>query len=347
MKNGQVTIKDIAKKLNISVATVSRALRDIPDISNDTKKAVVALAKELEYQPNSVAQSLVKNRTNTIGVIIPGLISHFYCSAISGIQKVASKAGYHVMICQSSESYQTEVANLQAMVSSRVDGLIISVSKETRCFEHFRSLQKKNIPLVFFNRVIEEIDVSKVVVDDYEGAFKATEHLIVNGCQKIAHLAGPQNLLICKDRLNGYLDALKKHNLSVDQSLISQCDFTMESGITGTKHLLQAGSLPDAIFAVCDAAAFGAMSVIKERNLKLPDDIAIVGFTNEPVASWIEPSLSTIAQPTYEIGRVAAELLIDQIKHSATSYRPQIKVLQTGLIIRQSSVKQLPLEIVL
>lgn len=337
MKSGEATIKDIARKLGISVSTVSRAIRNFPDVNKQTREAVQELATQLNYTPNVIAKNLKSNKTNTIGVIIPGFIIHFYASAISGIQNEASKAGYNIVICQSNESYETEIKNVEAMLNSRVDGFIISVSKNTNDFEHFRQLEKRGLPMVFFNRICPEIKTSRVLVDDYGGAFNGVEHLIKGGCRKIAHISGPPSLNISQERLRGYLDALKKHNLETKEELIAECDFSLEGGILATKQLLSKNK-PDGIFVVNDAAAFGCIKLLKEKNISIPDEISVIGFTNEPLGELIEPSLTTISQPTYEIGRVAAQLLLKRVQDGVNNI-PQTIILDTELVIRNSTRK--------
>lgn len=339
MSGGQVTIKDIARQLNISVATVSRALRDFPDINENTKKSVMALATELDYRPNQIAQSLVKRRSNTIGVVIPTFVIPFYASAISGIQEEAAKASYNVIVCQSNESYTTEVSNIYTLASNRVDGILVSLSKETTDFEHLRCLQKKGIEIVFFNRVYDDMPVAKVVVDDYEGAVAATEHLVSIGRKRIAHLCGPQYLSISQERKRGYTDILKQYNLPVTDELMLPCDFNIASGMAAARLLLTINPLPDAIFAVSDSVAFGAMKVLKEHGIKIPEDIAIVGYTDEPTASLVDPGLTTVAQPTFEIGQTAARLLLAQINSDSKDTVCLKTVLKTKLIIRGSTVK--------
>ncbi len=339
MNRGQITIKDLARKLNLSTSTVSRALRDLPDVSEKTKKKVRLLAKELDYEPNSIALSLVTKRTNTVGIMIPGFIIHFYSSAISAIQKHLMESGFNVIICQSGEDYKTEVNNVHALLSSRVDGIICSISRDTKDTDHLKQIQRKGIPLIMFNRVCHELNVSKVLVNDYGGARDAVEHLVTQGCKRIAHIAGPAGLQITNNRLKGYTDILKLHNMEIDQDLIVECDFTMESGMEGMKHLLSLSSPPDAVFAVCDAAAFGAMRVIKEAGIRIPEDIAIVGFTNEPLAELVDPPLTTVAQPTYDIGRTAARLFLEQIRLEPEDRFPETRILKTELMVRDSSRK--------
>jgi DNA-binding LacI/PurR family transcriptional regulator len=340
MKHRPVTIKDIARKLNISVSTVSRALRGAADINPETKKAVTDLATELDYQPNSIALSLVKSKTNIIGVIIPDITIPFFASAISGIQEVVSEAGFNVMICQSNESEQTEINNAQALLSSRVAGFIVSVSGNTKTFDHFKTIQRRGVPLVFFDRVPEEMAASKVLIDDYEGAFTVVEHLIEMGCRRIAHLAGPELLKITENRLNGYLDALKQHNFTIDPSLIVNADFNRGRAYEGTMQLLNLPEPPDAIFAISDRVAIGAIMAIKDRNLRIPEDVAVVGFGNEATSAILDPPLTTVMQYPDEMGKIAAQLFLEQLNTDPETYVPQTKVLKTQLIINKSSVRQ-------
>lgn len=341
MKNRPVTIKDIAYQLNISVSTVSRALRGSTDISPDTKKAVLDLANELDYQPNSIALSLVKSRTNILGVIIPDVAVQFFASAISGIQEVASAAGFNVMICQSNESEQIEATNIQALLSSRVAGLIISVSGQTSNSDHFRAVQKKGIPLILFDRVCDDMEVSKVIVDDYDGALVAVDHLVSVGCKRIAHLAGPEKLQITANRKNGYLDALRKNNIPIDESLIRHVDFDRQKSIEATTDWIQSANRPDGIFAISDRAAIGAMLAIKAAGLRIPQDMAVVGFGNETTSSILDPALTTVMQYPVEMGRIAARLFLDQIEADSEEFKFETIVLKTELLVNKSSDRSL------
>ena len=336
MKKSQVTIKDIAKKLNISPSTVSRALRDHPDISTQTKKRINSLAEELDYQPDSIAQSLKKRRTNLIGVIVPEIKHNFFSAAISGIEEVAYRAGYAIIVSQSNESYDRECVNVRALISNRVAGLLISISQTTEISDHFKLLERQGIPFVFFDRVCEDIEASKVVVDDFHGAFKAVEHLINSGYKRIAHLAGPKHLSISQQRHNGYLSALNKHKIQYNENYVVHGGLNEEDGIKGFQKLLKLDQLPDALFAVNDPVAIGAFEKIKEHGLKIPGDIALVGFSNNPITALIEPPLTTVSQPAYKVGKAAAELLIEQIK-SGENFIPRKEVLKTELIIRDST----------
>jgi len=336
MRKSQVTIKDIAKKLNISPSTVSRALRDHPDISAKTKEMVSSLAEELDYQPDSIAQSLKKRRTNLIGVIVPEIKHNFFSAAISGIEEVAYRAGYAIIVSQSNESYDRECVNVRALISNRVAGLLISISQTTENSDHFKLLERQGIPFVFFDRVCEDIEASKVVVDDFDGAFNAVEHLIKSGYKRIAHLAGPKHLSISQCRLHGYLSALKKHKIPYDENLVVYGGLNEEDGARGFHKLLQLDQLPDALFAVNDPVAIGAFEKIKEHGLKIPEDIALVGFSNNPITRLVEPSLTTVSQPAYAVGKRAAKLLIEQVK-SGENFIPRKEVLKTELIVRDST----------
>jgi len=336
MRKSQVTIKDIAKKLNISPSTVSRALRDHPDISAKTKEMVNSLAEELDYQPDSIAQSLKKRKTNLIGVIVPEIKHNFFSAAISGIEEVAYRAGYAIIVSQSNESYDRECINVRALISNRVAGLLISIAQTTENSDHFKLLERQGIPFVFFDRVCEDIEASKVVVDDFDGAFDAVEHLINYGYKRIAHLAGPKHLSISQQRLAGYLSALKKHKIPYDENLVVYGGLNEEDGIIGFQKLLQLDHLPDALFAVNDPVAIGAFEKIKEHGLVIPEDIALLGFSNNPISSLIEPSLTTVEQPAYEIGKRAAELLIEQIKFGE-NFIMRKEILKTKLIVRNST----------
>lgn len=343
MKYVQVTIKDIARELGISPSTVSRALKDHPDISADTKKAVNELAEKLNYQPNIVALNLRQSKTNTLGVIIPEIVHFFFSTVISGIEDVAYKAGYNVILAQSNESYDREKTDMKALFNSRVDGMLMSISRETTNYDHIESTINKGVPIVFFDRVYENPQLSKVLVDDFEGAKDATLHLIDQGCKRIAHLEGPPNLAISTQRLEGYLAALKQHNIPVNKDLIVPCPFgSIEEGRLATEKLLKLKNRPDAVFASNDPAAMGSMQAIKGAGLSIPKDVAVVGFSNWLFSSMMDPPLSSVDQPGFEMGQEAARLLIRHIdmKEDEAEIEPETKVLKTKLIVRASSLKK-------
>lgn len=337
MKKHQITIVDIARQLKISKSTVSRVLTGHPRVSEKTREAVLKLAGELDYQRNMLAINLMSSQSHTIGIIVPEFVTSFFPMVIMGAQEVASQAGYNVLISQSNESYETEVANAKVMLDNRVDGVLVSLTRETRNYDHLKVFQRKGIPIVFFNRVCDDMQVPKVVVDDYEGAFKAVEHLILTGRKRIAHLGGPTSLHVSKKRLEGYKDALRKYNQPIDQELILDYDLNLDKVKIYIKHFLDLPEPPDALFTINDPTAFEAMIFIKAKGVKIPEEIAVVGFSNNYGSTLIEPRLTTVAQPTHEIGQVAAQLLLDQINSDASEWKPIYRVLKTELLVRGSS----------
>ncbi len=334
------TIKDIAKHLNISISTVSRALRNASDVNADTKKAVMELSEQLNYQPNRLALSLRQKQTHTIGVIVPNL-DYVLASMVKGIDEVALEAGYTVMVCQSNESFGREIVNTKRLLDSLVDGFIISVSSETKSFDHFKKIQERNIPLVVFDRVTPDLIAPSVRIDNQEGGFQATEHLIEQGYKRIAILAGPKNLGISNQRLEGYLNALKKNKMKPDKDLIVYCDFNQDYAYFATQELLAMKKRPDAIFTISDRMALGAMLAIKEKGLKMPQDIGLVGFNNEPIVSLLTPGISSVELPAFDLGKAAAKLFIETIHHQEDMSNVE-QVLKTKLFVRESSQKILP-----
>ena len=333
----QKTIKDIALALHLSTSTVSRALRDAPDIKLETKNAVKALAEELDYQPNRVALSLLNRHTNTIGVIIPNL-DYVLATMVKGIDEVALEAGYTVMVCQSDESFGREIVNTKRLLDSAVDGFIFSVSSETKVYEHIKKIQAKNIPLVMFDRVLTNLDVAKVRLDNVDGGMQATQHLIDQGYQKIAILAGPENLNISNKRMEGYLQTLKQNKMRMDKSLIIHCDFNQHYAYEATKELIAMKKRPDAIFTISDRMAIGAMLAIKEKGLNMPNDIGLVGFNNEPVTGLVTPSISSIEMYAFEMGKATAKLFIEMMHSNGDMSQEEI-VIRPKLFIRQSSLR--------
>ncbi|GAA5037175.1 LacI family transcriptional regulator [Marivirga lumbricoides] len=342
MKKTNITIKDIARKLGVSPSTVSRALKDHPDISPQTKKEIQELASSLNYQPNSVALSLRQSKTHTIGVIIPEIAHFFFSAVISGIEDIAHSAGYHVIITQSNESFEREVMNTKALFNSRVDGIMLSISRETNNYQHLQNLLDNNVPLVFFDRMVESLNACKVIVNDEQGAYEATTHLIEQGYYRIAHLAGPQNLGISKNRLNGYKAALADNKYMMDDNLVKVCGLgTYEEAEAITNELLDYRFPPDAIFSNNDVAAYGAMTAIKKRGLRIPEDVAIVGFSNWRFSSLIQPALSSVTQPGFKMGQEATRLLMKQIALGDDEEAITETIsLKTNLVVRESSLKK-------
>jgi DNA-binding LacI/PurR family transcriptional regulator len=335
MSNTAVTIKDIAKLLGISKSTVSRALSEHSDVKAQTRKKILEVAQQMNYQPNTLALNLKQQCTNTIGVIIPETVNRFFAKAIGGIQRVANIAGYNVMICQSDESYITEKNNLRSLIAAHVDGILISVSAETNQTEHFEALMQKKIPVVFFDRIEEELNASQVYTDNYDVSFSGTEHLILQGCRKISIVAGPQNLNNSRNRLKGYIDALKKYNLPVQENYIVHSHFRNTNVEEYSKHLINLPERPDAVFAINDYAAVEMMHIFKKNRLRIPYDIAVLGFNNENIGRFTEPSLSTIDISAYDMGAASAELLVKLIKDR--NYPIEKKLIRSELIIRDST----------
>ena len=332
----KVTIIDLARKLNMAKSTVSRALSDHPRISNETKQAVKDLAQKLEFMPNTMAVGLSKQKSFILGVIVPGIVNHFFASVIDGIEDVAYEEGYKVIICKSDESYEREVINTTALASQRVDGLLISLSMNTRNVDHLASLRKKGIPVVMFDRVSTDLPVSKVYTDDMSGAFDAVDFLIKSGYKRIAHLSGPPGLLITQNRTKGYLKALKKHQLAVPENYIVPGDMSLPGGKEAMLQLLELPLRPQAVFCANDQMAIGALQVIRAHKLRIPDDIALVGFSNEPVTAIAHPPITTVHQPAFDVGREACRLLIQELQSKKPS-KPQEKILKTKLVERAST----------
>ncbi|HRC94169.1 MAG TPA: LacI family DNA-binding transcriptional regulator [Tenuifilaceae bacterium] len=335
MKSSQITIKDIARELGISPSTVSRALKDHPDISQETKRVVNELATKYNYKPNIIALSLRNQRSNVIGVVIPEIAHYFFSTVISGIEEVANAHGYSVMVNQSGEDYKREVAACDAFLNGIIDGLIVSVSKETENYEHFQRFEDEGIPLVFFDRIIEEISADRIIIDDFDGAYQATEHLIIQGRRKIVHFSGPQNRLIGQNRLNGYLKAMRDNGVVIDERLIIHCD-TFQSALIETQKLIDSGTRFDSIFTVNDFTAAGAMKILIRNGIKIPQDVSVVGFGDDQTSLMVEPTLTTVNQPGFEMGKKAMEQLIRRI--TQTRQEPPItEILKTQLIVRESS----------
>lgn len=334
MSRGNITIKDIARELGISPSTVSRALKDHPDISQATRDAVNELAERWNYRPNPIALSLKSGSSKTIGVIIPDVVHFFFSTVISGIEDVVYQRDYNMILCQSNEMWEHEVKNIKTLLSSRVDGILASVAKTTTDFGHYRSITEKDIPLVFFDRAAEEIDTDSVVIDDETGSYRAVNHLLRMGKKRIVHLAGPPRLAIARNRLNGYLKAMKEYRITPQDDYIVKCD-DIESAERIIPELLTRTPGPDAFFAVNDLTAAQTLMIVKRHGLKIPQDIAIVGFTNSQIATLTDPGLTSVDQKGFEMGQLAARLLIDRIENRHAPV--QKKIITSELVIRGSS----------
>ncbi len=342
MYKSPATLSDIARQLNISISTVSRALHDHPAISKNTKTKVIQLAKKLNYQPNMLALNLLNKKTNTIGIIVPEITSYYFSSVIHGIQDLFSNTGYHLIISQSEESFKKEKSILEAMAKIRVDGLLISPTSKTKSSGHFNKLINDGIPIVLFDRDCPGFSADKVLVDDYDGAFQAVEYLIRTGCRRIAHISAPPNLSISMHRLNGYLDALKKHQISMDEKLIFKVSgFTPEHGVKAAKQMLEMAELPDAVFAFNDGIAIGAMYVLKGAGIQIPNQISVVGFDDEPHSSYFIPPLTSVWQPVYDMGLLSARILLSKLTDKSQKESFRDEMLKPELIVRESSKKLL------
>lgn len=334
----QITIKDIARELGISVATVSRAFRDTHDVSEITKKSVLAKGNELNYRPNFNATGLVNHKSHNIAVILPTITNYYFSTVITGIQEVAYKNGYNIILHVTAESPEREIEIAMGLSLSSIDGLLVCVTSESHKSNHLEEIINKGLPIVFFDRAAELIDTTKVIQNDFEGAFMAVEHLIKNGYRNIAHIGGPTELSFTTERLRGYLAALKKYNLAVRHDWIIHSEFTQLSGSSDTNKLWRCKNKPDAIFAVNDRKAIGAMLALKEKAIRIGVDVGIVGFTNDPMSSIISPSLTTVEEPALEIGKRSCDLLLKHI--SRKNFIPEEVVLHGKLIVRESSSKK-------
>lgn len=339
MNKGEPTIHDIARSLGIDSSTVSRALNDSPRVSKKTKAKISAKALELGYQRNMMASKLRTNKSNAIGVIVPRISRHFFSRVISGIEETAYVAGYDVVIGQSLDTLEREENLLQTFLSNRVDGVLISISMETNDFGHLESYKKHGFPLVFFDRPCDVLGCTNVMIDDFKASFDATEHLIKEGCKNIVHLSGPQNLELYRQRSKGYVEALRKYGIEIRKNYIFESHLMQEDGLESAKRLLELSQV-DGVFSSNDVAAIGAMKYLKSKGIRIPEDIAFVGFSNEPVSEVIEPSLTTVNQRDVEMGITATKLLLDQIKNRSFNALEK-EVLSPELIIRNSSRKKL------
>ena len=342
MKYEAITIKDIAKALGLSTSTVSRALRGSYEISTETKKLVLEYAEKLNYRPNPVALSLKEKRSRSIGVVVCEIANNFFSQVINGIESVAYKKGYYVIISQSHESYEREVSNTQYLASRSVDGLLVSLSTETTDLSHLNKLHDRGLPIVFFDRITEEMQTHKVIANNFNGAYQATEHLIQSGFKRIAHVTISSHLSITKERLAGYKAALADHHIPFDESLVKYCKYgglIFSETEQAIDSLIRLKKGPDAIVAASDKLSTGCLMALAKRNIRIPEDIAIVGFTNSLLTDIFHPPLSSVRQPAFEMGQVAMEMLIQIIesKHPITRY--ETKVLNTELTVRASSVK--------
>lgn len=340
----KATIYSIAEKLNITAATVSRALNNNPRISEHTRKLVLEMAEKLNYKQNKLALALKSGRTNNVGVIVPYINRNFFSSIIRGIEEELYPQGYHVIICQTHETEKRETENINTLLNAQVDGILMSISGGTVNTDHFYKVLNRDVPLVFFDRKKNIEGVSTVTIDDFNGGYKATKHLIDQGCKRIAHLAGDRSLEIYKDRFEGYKKALADHGMEYNGQYVLHVKNTIEAGRKATNRLLKLKEIPDAIFSASDFIALGVMGALKSKGIRIPQDICIVGFSNEPFTSFAELSISSVDQSPLEMGKMAARVFLEQVSDAKHIKIEKKVVLTPELHIRRSSLKSVPAE---
>lgn len=341
---GKATIYDIAKKLNITAATVSRALNDNPRISKATKKLVIETAREMNYEPNKLALALKKGKSNNVGVIVPYINRNFFSSIIRGIEEELYPRGYNVIISQTHEVEKREMEIIGNLLNAQVEGILISLSKSTKKTSHFKQVLRKNIPLVFFDRKVDLDGVSSVTIDDFQGGYDATQHLIDQGCKRIAHLTVGKTLEIYRERLEGYKQALKDNGLEFDEDLLVDLKSDIEEGKQAAQKLMGLETPPDAIFSTTDHGALGAIKWLTQNGYKIPKDVCVVGFSNEPFTQFMELSMSSVDQSPLEMGKMAAQVFLEQVEDSSKIKIEKKVILPPTLVIRQSSAKLLAKE---
>jgi LacI family transcriptional regulator len=337
-KSSNITQAQIAQKLNISTVTVSKALRNHPDISHETILRVKQLAEELGYTPDLIARALSSRRSNIIGVVLPEIDHTFFSATMQGIYSSAKENHFQIVLTVSQEDDQTEVENLQTLIAMRVDGILISISQKTLNYNIFNIIKRKNIPLVFFDRIIPDPSYSRVVVNDRQGAIRAVEYAISQGYTRIAHLAGPPHISIAMERCAGYLDALKANGICVKKEWIVSCGFSEEDGYKGFMELFKSGDMPEVIFAANDPIAIGVYDGAREVGLRIPEDIGVIGFSDNIISRYLSPPMTTVRQPASELGKSAVHLLMDAIR-KPDKYRPKQIVVPTQLVVRESCLK--------
>ena len=335
-ENVQLTMKDIAREFNTSVATVSRALKDSPRISEEKRRAIQQYAKEHNFFPNFLAESLRNSKVmqpKIIGVIVPELAHYYFSTVLAGIEEEARARDYRIMVAQSNEKYEREVKICQSFYENKVCGIIVSQAKDTTKYDHFNQLLQSGVPLVFYDRICTGVNADRVVVDDYQGAYNAVSHLIETGCKRIAFFGSPMTLEISKNRFNGYKDALKRHGIEFDEKLALFCDNRSDAEAI-TPELLKKDDHPDAFFAVNDDTAIGIMYAAKRMGFKVPEDISICGFTNGQRAIACDPMLTTVEQRGKRVGEEAADILIGHVEGTIPRNKVERRIVRTRLIIR-------------
>ena len=339
-KKNKTTIKDIANVLNISAAAVSKALHNDSRISEKTKKAVRQVAENLNYQPNHLASALRSGKSKLVGVIVPKTNSNFLSATIHNIEEVLNKEGYNIIITQSNESYKKECENIDTLLFTQVDGIIVSMANETVDLQHFEKVKQAGIPLITFDRGENDLNVDYIGIDDYDSSHRIVDHLVEQGCKRIAHIGGFKHTRIYNNRIRGYIDALEKHNLPLEKELLLESNLSTEDGRNKMQELLALDKKPDAVYVAGDYAALGALQVLNEKNIKIPDEIALVGFGDEPFANMVTPKMTSVNQHSYQIGKIAAEKFLEYTKQNQIQQTLQKHILKAELIIRESSLKK-------
>jgi len=335
-----VTLKDLAQKLRLSISTVSRALQNNPIINDKTRKRVNKLAKDLGYYPDVLAKSLKNQKTFTIGVIVPEISHFFFSSVIDGIEEKTNNHGYTILVTKSNEDMKREIINIKSLISNRVAGIIASISQTTNSGFHYNQIIKRGIPLVLFDRVLDNLDVPKVVGNDYESIYEIVSHLIKSGYKHIGYIGGPSNLNISKNRINGYTKALLDKDIKFKKRLTLNVNLNEDGGFEGAKTLLQRFPKIDAICCVNDPVALGVYKYLKKVRINIPDKIGVTGFSNDPISKIITPPMTTVDQKGYEMGRTAAEILIRKIQYESSNSLNKTYIIKSKLFIRESSIKK-------
>lgn len=338
-----ITIRDIARELHLSVSTVSKALRDSYEISEKTKKLVMEFAQKHNYRPNPMAQSLKKGHSKSIGIVVSSIDNQFFSQVINGMESEAYSQGYNVIITQSHESYDLEVQNVSHLIHRAIDGLLISIATETADVEHLRRLQQQGLPIVFFDRVSNEIDTHKVIVDNLGGAYQATMHLLASGYKNIAHITSSVTSSVTTQRLAGYVDALVESGIEVNEQYIKYClhgGLNLDELEQAIDELMRTEPRPDAILTASDRITTSTMTLLHKKNIRIPQDVALVGFSNTVLADVLNPSLTSVHQPAFEIGRKATEMLLSIINSKRPITEFENVILPTELFIRNSSANK-------
>ncbi len=331
---------DIARKMKLTASTISRALNNHPSISDRTKRSVLKMSKKMGYQPHRIAAALRNGKSHIIGVIVPVADRNFFASIVRGIEEKANQANYQVIICQTYEDPAKEEAAIDALLNTRVDGIIASLSKRTERFNHFSKVRSKGIPLILFDRTSDDLGVSHVVIDDYAASYNAVKHLVEQGCTRIAHFTNVERINIYKERLRGYRAALRDHGIPFEENLVVESNLQLEDGRSSMLYLLSQQKLPDAVFSSSDLGAIGALQVLKERGIRVPQQVALIGFSNEPFTMFCDPPLTSVDQHCKQMGHTASELFLEEVRAGAnTKFVSKKIVLMPELVVRASSLR--------